>query len=574
MSKLISVGQSMFDELRKNDIYYVDKTEILYELRGADKRDHVSLFTRPRRFGKTLMMSMMENFFNIAKDSRDVFEGLDIMNHPEFCEQYMNQYPVIFVSFKDAYGKDYNDAYTKFVDIIAKTCKGMVSIIDHEKIDPDERKIFYALKSKTASNAEVASSLDTLMSILYTVYGKKVILLIDEYDVPIARAFNTDENSYYPDMLGLMKEVLSYALKDNKYLEFGILTGCLRIAKQSIFTDVNNFTNYSVIDRKYSSYFGFTEDEVHDMLNSIGCEDKLPLVREWYDGYLFGTTHIYCPWDVVNYASELSEYKDAIPQNFWENTSSNDLLLKFVRQGYRYISDIGDNEDDIEEENHRLTKQFNALLEGKHIYIDIASNLTYDMVHSSIDNVWSILLMTGYLTPISLITDYNSVGVKLPNKEISNLFKSTIVSKFKKALDQKKHRGLVRSLWNKDASEATKYLSALLDDNISCFDYYENFYHAFLTGIFSGLGYRIKSNKEVGDGRADMIIQDDLDNRVMIIETKRTTDETKMDAMCDEAIQQIRDNRYDASYKDTYPTVLCYGITFYKKSAMVKLMPE
>ena len=574
MSKLVSVGQSMFDELRKNDIYYVDKTEILYELRGANKRDHVSLFTRPRRFGKTLMMSMMENFFNIAKDSRDVFEGLNIMNHPEFCEQYMNQYPVIFVSFKDAYGKDFSEAYTRFLDIIAEACYSIAELIENKKIDPDTKKIFYALKSKTANKAEVVKALDTLMNILYTVYGKKVVLLIDEYDVPIAKAFNTDENSYYPNMLSLMKGVLSYALKDNKYLEFGILTGCLRIAKQSIFTDVNNFTNYSVIDRKYSSYFGFTEDEVHDMLNSIGCEDKLPLVREWYDGYLFGTTHMYCPWDVVNYASELSEYKDAIPQNFWENTSSNDLLLKFVRQGYRYISDIGDNEDDIEEENHRLTKQFNALLEGKHIYIDIASNLTYDMVHSSIDNVWSILLMTGYLTPISLITDYSSVGVKLPNKEISNLFKSTIVSKFKKALDQKKHRGLVRSLWNKDASEATKYLSALLDDNISCFDYYENFYHAFLTGIFSGLGYRIKSNKEVGDGRADMIIQDDLDNRVMIIETKRTTDETKMDAMCDEAIQQIRDNRYDASYKDTYPTVLCYGITFYKKSAMVKLMPE
>ena len=564
----IGVGKSDFSKLREKNCYYVDKTEILREI--VESNDEVLLFTRPRRFGKTLMMSMIENFFNITKDSREMFEGLNIMNHPEFCDKHMNQYPVVFVSFKDAYGQNFEEAYNKFVDIISNACKEIAGIIDDKKIDPDNKKVFYALKSKTANTAEVENSLSTLMNILHSVYDKKVVLLVDEYDVPVAKAFDRDEDVYYKHMLGLIGGVLSSALKDNKYLEFGVVTGCLRIAKQSIFTGVNNFSNYSITDDEFSTYFGFTENEVQDILHSIGCEDKLPLVREWYDGYLFCNDHMYCPWDVMNYAAKLSKNKNAIPQNFWQNTSSNDLLNKFIRHGYKESDEVEDEYG----EKALLGKQFNALLEGKSIPIRIESNLTYDMVYDSIDNVWTILLMTGYVTPVSFITDYTDVYVRLPNKEITNLFESTIISKFRDNLDQKKQRGLIRALWNKDESEATKYLSALLDENISCFDYHENYYHAFLTGVFSGLGYNVKSNLETGDGRADMVIRDDLDGKVIIIETKRATDETKIDSVCDDALKQIIDNRYKASFEEKYPTIICYGIAFYKKSTLVKLMAE
>ena len=552
----IGVGKSDFAKLRKNNCYYIDKTEILSEI--IKSNDEVFLFTRPRRFGKTLMMSMMENFFNIAKDSRDIFEGLSIMNHPEFCEKYMNQYPVIFVSFKDAYGENFDEAYNKFLDIIAEACYSITELIDNKKINPVHKDTFKRLESKTVNRAEVEKSLATLMSILYSVYGKKVILLIDEYDVPIAKAFDKDENVYYKSMLALMKGVLSYALKDNKHLEFGIVTGCLRIAKQSIFTDVNNFTNYSIIDRKFSTYFGFTETEVQDMLHSIGCDDKLPLVREWYDGYLFGNYHMYCPWDVVNYLSKLSKNKNAIPQNFWENTSSNDLLHKFVRH----------------KNQNMLARSFDVLLAGGSISISIARNLTYDMVTSSIDNIWSILLMTGYLTPTEVITDYRSIGVTLPNKEIQSLFESSIISKFEDTLDQDKQQTLMCALWDKDGDKATQYLTSLLDANISYFDYHENFYHAFLTGVFSGMGYDVKSNRETGTGRADMVIRDSFNKKVIIIETKRATDENTMDTICNEALQQIIDNNYISSFKEEYSTILCYGIAFYKKSALVKLMAE
>ena len=431
-------------------------------------------------------------------------------------------------------------------------------MLDNENINPIDRDIFRRLELKTASKAELENSLATLMSIMFSVYGKKVVLLIDEYDVPIAKAFDKDENIYYNEMLGLMKGVLSTALKDSEHLEFGIVTGCLRIAKQSIFTDVNNFSNYSIIDDEFANYFGFTEDEVKDMLHSIECEDKLPLVREWYDGYLFGNTHMYCPWDVVNYLSKLSKNKNAIPQNFWENTSSNDLLHKFVRH----------------KNQNMLARSFDVLLAGGSISISIARNLTYDMVTSSIDNIWSILLMTGYLTPTEVITDYRSVVVNLPNKEIQNLFESSIISKFEDTLDQDKQQTLMCALWDKDSDKATQYLTSLLDANISYFDYHENFYHAFLIGVFSGMGYDVKSNRETGNGRADMVIRDSFNKKVIIIETKRATDENNMDTMCNEALQQIIDNNYISSFKEEYSTILCYGIAFYRKSALVKLMTE
>lgn len=555
MNKNIAVGGEDFITLRKSNSYYVDKTELLYEL-VQETNNTVTLFTRPRRFGKTLTMSMIETFFSMfKKDSADVFNDLAVRKHSEFCGKWMSQYPVLFISLKDAEGRNFELAYDKLKSIIARLCIKYSFLADSDKVSPFDKDIFLKLSGQCGTESDVQNSLITIMRMMNAAYGKKVILLIDEYDVPLAKA-NT--NGYYRQMLDVIRGLMSTSLKTNEFLEFAVVTGCLRIPKESIFTGVNNFASYSVLDEDFSEYFGFTDEEVSKMLTSFGLSDKETVVREWYDGYLFGNTKVYCPWDVVNYVAALIKRSNAKPQNYWENTSGNDAIKAFFD-----LPDI-----DVSEE-------FETLLNGGTIHETVSNSLTYDKAYESENNLWSILLMTGYITPAkadeSVEEGDQQIELKIPNREIAGIFQSAVVDHFNKTVDQKEIRDLMNALWNEDESTASTILSDLLWNTISYNDYKEDYYHAFLTGIFVGRGgYNVQSNKERGLGRPDIDLRDKKNRRAIIIEAKIADNENRMEYYCDQALEQIDKNEY-AKNLNGYREIYCYGISFYQKSALVKL---
>lgn len=557
MSFFVSVGESDFENLRKAASYYVDKTDIIYEL-IQNTRNKVTLFTRPRRFGKTLMMSMMSNFFSIRKDSRDIFEGLKITGYTELCKKWMNQYPVLFVSFKDVEAEDFHGAYEMLQIRIADICKEYADLLENEVLDQDDRKIFSMLKSKKGSQGDIKNSLKMMMRMLHTVYGKKVILLIDEYDVPLARASENDavDNRYYSSMLGVMRGIMSTALKDNEFLEFAVITGCLRIAKESIFTGSNNFASYSVLDEDFSGYFGFSEDEVEKMLSAAGRQDQADVMKEWYDGYVFGDSYLYCPWDVTNYISALKKRGNAKPRNYWKNTSHNGILLTF-----------------IERTDFDVTEKFETLLNGGTVTQFISDELTYDTLHSSEDHLWSVLLMTGYLTKADPKETGEMVSLKIPNKEIASIFEDAVIVYFKNTVDAMELDDLLKALWDGDDAKAGKLISDLLWRTISYNDYHEDYYHAFLAGIFVGRGYYVDSNKEKGLGRPDILLKDKKNRRAIILETKKSKRESDMERDCDEAMNQIVTMRY-AKGLYGYTQIICYGISFFQKQAKVKRVLE
>lgn len=549
----VGVGKSDFEALRKSNDYYVDKTNILYEL-VEETDNQVTLFTRPRRFGKTLMMSMMENFFSVKKDSRAIFEGLKVTEYKKFCEKWMNQYPVLFVSFKDVEADNFDDAYDMLIYRLSEICIELADIVDFDKIDAADKDVFAKLKSKSPKANEVKNSLKTIIRMMHTAYDKKVILLIDEYDVPLARASekNTEDNQYYSSMLGVIKGIMSTALKDNELLEFAVITGCLHIAKESIFTGTNNFASFSVLDEDFSQYFGFTEDEVEEILSAAGQQDKADIIKEWYDGYIFGNSCVYCPWDVMNYMSALKRRKNAKPKNYWKFTSHNGILLAFV-----------------ERTDFDVTDQFETLLNGGTITRSISDELTYDTLRGSEDNLWSVLLMTGYLTKADREEEGENVRLKIPNREIAAIFEDTVVAYFKNTADTGELERFINSLWESDEEEATKLISDLLWHTISYNDYHEDYYHAFLAGIFVGRGYNVESNKEKGLGRPDILLKDKRNRRAIIIEAKKSKKESDMDKDCAKAISQIITEKY-AEGLYGYTQILCYGIAFFQKQAKVK----
>ncbi len=548
MAFRVGVGESDFAELRKSDKYYVDKTDIMYEL-VEETENKVTLFTRPRRFGKTLMMNMMMNFFDIQKDSRDIFEGLGITKHKEFCKKWMNQYPVLFISFKD------EGAYKMLKTRLADVCKELDSILEEDAVNAADYDIFKKLMFKTAEEDDVKSSLKTLMRMLHAVYGKKVILLIDEYDVPLAKINekNPPENKFYSAMLEVIRGIMGTALKDNEFLAFAVITGCLRIAKESIFTGTNNFASYSVLDADFSEYFGFSEKEVEQILLEADRKDKAEVIKEWYDGYVFGDSFVYCPWDVMNYMSALKKRKDARPRNYWKNTSHNGILLSFVKRT-----------------DFKVRGKFEILLNGGTIVQTISDELTYDTLYSSEDNLWSVILMTGYLTKADAREEGETVSLKIPNREIASIFEDTVVKLFKDTIDSSGQKALMAALWMRDEQEAEKAISDLLWKTISYHDYHEDYYHAFLTGAFVGMGYEVESNKEKGLGRPDIFLKDDDNRRVIIIEAKKSKKEADMDKDCDEAIRQIIAGKYGEGLYG-YTQILCYGISFFQKQAKVKV---
>ena len=555
MKKLnIPVGISDFREIRENGYYYIDKTFLIYELLKTPATK-VTLITRPRRFGKTLGMSMLADFFDIRKESSSLFEGLDISEKTSICNEWLNQYPVIFLSLKDIDGLTFEDAYGQLVAQIADLYKEYTYLLECAEIDEDDKRIFLDLKAGKADKVQVSRSLSTLMKMLQIYYHKPVVLLLDEYDVPVAKASN---HGYYNEMLDIMKGIMSTALKDNQALRFAVITGCLKIAKESIFTGTNNFVSDTIRDSRYNEYFGFTQTEVDKILNDSGCIEHAENVREWYDGYHFGEVDVYCPWDVMNYIRDLQHDIMAKPESYWKNTSDNAIIRSFIDYA-------GTN----------ITKKMEALLAGDYIIQTIDENLTYDYLHSSEENLWSILYLTGYLTraresELHVQIPEGTVALQSPNTESKEIFETTVIKWFSDNAKNWNRNALFQAVWNSDVESLTVEMNTLLRKTISYHDYKEDFYHAFLAGIFTGAGYAVESNKEHGEGRSDIVVYDSVNGQVAVFEAKTSKTMDAMSRDCEDAIRQIDDRMYAKEYEDEYDHILCYGISFFKKRCLVK----
>ena len=549
----IPIGVSDFEEIRRNGYYYVDKSGLIGELLGTTGTK-VTLITRPRRFGKTLGMSMLESFFDIQKDNKALFEELEIAKRHELCMEWMNQWPTVFVSFRQVDGLNFNSAYDMLTLVISELYKKHLYLLDSDKVDSFDKEIVKQLIQGTASAKDTKGSLMLLTRLMYQQYGKPVILLIDEYDVPVAKA---NSNGYYEEMLDVMKGLMQ-ALKDNQALCFAVITGCLKIAKESIFTGTNNFISDTITDSRLNEYFGFVQSEVDQILKDADVLDKAESIREWYDGYHFGDFDVYCPWDVMNYLLELQRNPKAKPVSYWKNTSDNAVIRSFIDYA-------GSN----------ITGKLETLLAGGTIVQRVDENLTYDYLHSSENNLWSMLYLTGYLTK-AREEDYNgkladgTVALMIPNAEIKEIFETTVVKWFDDSTKKCDRSTLFDAVWNGDSGNLTKEMNVLLRRTISYHDYKEDFYHAFLAGIFTGAGYMVDSNKEHGEGRSDVVVYDPINSRVAIFEAKYTKSLDKLESECDAALQQIDDRMYAKEYEDDYDQILCYGISFFKKRCMVK----
>ena len=545
----IPVGISDFERIRELDYYYVDKTGLIKTLLRGEM-DQVTLITRPRRFGKTMAMSMLNSFLDIRKDSRELFEGLEISKETAICERWMNQYPTLFLSFKDVYGSTFENAFNFLKYIVAEVCKQHMYLLDSDDVDKEDKLVYEKLKSGDASLIEIQSCILRITNMLEGYYKKPVILLIDEYDVPIAKA---SSNGYYKEMLEIMKGMLSTALKDNSSLKFAVITGCLKIAKESIFTGTNNLVSDTISSTRYNEYYGFTQQDVDKLLADAGMEEKADLIKEWYDGYNFGEFEVYCPWDVMNYLRDLQNNIQARPVSYWKNTSDNAIIRSF-----------------IDYTGAAIRKKLETLIAGGSIRQKIEEDLTYDYLHSSEDNLWSILYLTGYLTKAGECDAEGLVELRIPNKEIKEIFESTVRKWFEDSTRVMNRKALFDAVWNKDTDKLTKEISTLLRMTISYYDYREDFYHAFLAGIFAGAGYSVESNREHGEGRSDIVIYNDVTGQVAVFEAKYSRKLDDLERDCQKALDQIDTKMYAKEFEDTYDEVLCYGISFYKKRCLVR----
>jgi len=467
----------------------------------------------------------------------------------------MNRYPVLFLTLKDVEGRSFDVAYSMLKAVISDLCKKIDFLAEEERVNSFDRDIFLRLQEKTAGEEEIRNSLKTIMRMMNAVYGKPAILLIDEYDVPLSKAAESKNKDYYAKMLDVIRGIMSISLKTNEYLKFAVVTGCLRISKESIFTGVNNFACYSVTSRKFSRYFGFTEEEVLQMLDAFGMSGKMDLIREWYDGYIFGNTEVFCPWDVVSYLSAVLYDEDEEPQNFWANTSSNAILDDFVNHS-----------------RFDASEKFETLLNGGMITEDVCEELTYDRIAESEKNLWSVMLMTGYVSKADKSISRGRAKLRIPNAEIAGIFRNAVVARFEKTLDAGNVDAFVTAMWNRDEETASGMLTKILWNSISYFDYGEDYYHGMLNGIFTSRGYSPDSNDEAGFGRLDLRVKDRANRRILLMEFKRSRKEADMDADCDEAISQIVTNGYDRVMPEGYEQQIVYGIAFYAKMAKVKLM--
>ena len=562
----LPVGIENFEEIRKLGFYYIDKTRLIEQLlQGWGK---VTLFTRPRRFGKTLNMSMLRSFFEIGMD-KSLFDGLYISGNKVLCDEHMGKYPVIFLSFKGVEGLTYDEAFDVLVRVIGKGISRVSFLADSDKLTMLEREQYKGLTiiedgSFVFSKDKLISSLQLLSQLLYKHYGQKVVILIDEYDVPLDKAF---QNGYYKEMVSLIRGLFGQALKTNEFLQFAVLTGCLRVSKESIFTGLNNFEINSIVDIDHDEQFGFTDDEVMKLLSDYDRSERYHDAKEWYDGYHFGNADIYCPWDVINFAKKLVSDPSARPSAFWINSSGNDMVKRFVDKADQTTRD-----------------EIEKLVAGGFVEKQLRLDLTYDEIDSTIDNLWSVLFTTGYLTKIGevKVPDSESYAYKLviPNKEVREVFILQIQEWFKAvvAKDDDTMKLLSRAILDKDEKQIARQLNIVMSRMISILDtkapdaMKENFYHGLLLGLLRGSNpdWLIKSNRESGDGFSDILIEPEDPDAGIVIEVKYAKEMKELDAACEAAMAQIKNKRYDEALRDEGRCdILAYGIAFCRKRCRV-----
>ena len=554
----IPVGISDFAKIQNYSYYYVDKTGLIADLLEKETAE-VTLITRPRRFGKTMGMSMLANFFDIRKDSKAMFEGLEISKNAALCSEWMNQWPVLFLTFKDVDGLTFASAKEMLLNRIAAIYNDYSYLLEGTRVQENDRKVFERLADEVSGNptdAMLKTSIVLLMRLMRNHYGKPVILLIDEYDVPIAKA---SAKGYYPEMLEVIKGLMSTALKDNDALRFAVITGCLRIAKESIFTGTNNFVSDTISSSHLNEYFGFTQEDVDQILEDANCQEHAADIKNWYDGYHFGDLDVYCPWDVMNYLRDLQRNPKAKPASYWKNTSDNSIIRSFI--DYR---------------GAKISQKLETLLSGGYILQKVEEDLTYDYLHSSEENLWSILYLTGYLTqvreddlPAPLPEDTSALII--PNAEVREIFETTIQKWFDESAQTWNLTTLFDAMWSGDAETLTEEINKLLYKTISYHDYKEDFYHAFLTGILAGSGCAVESNREHGQGRSDIVMYHPDRPQVVLFEAKYAKMLNGLEASCAAALQQIEDRQYAKEFEEDYDSVLCYGIAFYKKRCLVRI---
>ncbi len=560
----LQVGSESFREIRENDLCYIDKTSFLEEF-FCSSFVKVSLIARPRRFGKTLMLSMLHDFFDIRQDSRALFEGLAISKNKELCDKWMNQCPVVFLTFKGIEGQTFEDALKKVRSRISNICIEYSFLLDSTSVDERVRERLSLLKAERAEDAMLSDSLKTLCMALYSHYGKRPILLIDEYDVPLDKAH---KYGYYDDMTQFIRSMLNEGLKTNNFLEFGILTGCLRISGESFFTGLNNFTCFGISDFDYDDKFGFTSEEVDNLLATAGCSARKNDIKEWYDGYRFGDNkEMYCPWDILKYIGTLQKNPGAKPQAYWQNSSRNDIVRTFV--------------DHCETED--VVSDLDTLMAGGCVETNIIENLTYDRLYESAENMWTVLYFSGYLTKASPEQmkkciqpgeepDEGETVLAIPNKEVLEIFADVISKWFNKEAQNIDRAELFKAFWENDADDLAELLSDQMEETISYFDARENYYHAFITALFTFSKWYVHSNKEFGRGRPDIVVRDKENKRAAVIEVKRAKSEEELPGKAEEAILQIKEKQYAAPFlKKRGWKVYLWGMAFFKKTCVLKV---
>ena len=555
--KKLPIGIENFEEMRREDFYYVDKSHVIEQL--LTQWGKVNLFTRPRRFGKSLNMSMLQSFFEIGKD-KTLFDGLRISDNQELCEEYQGKFPVVSVSLKGINGATYEEARRFLIKIINEEARRLSVLSDSTELDETDHELLTQLKKKEMTNDSLVYSIRELTELLEKHYGRKVIVLIDEYDVPLAKA---NENGYYDEMVLLIRNLFENALKTNSSLKFAVLTGCLRIAKESIFTGLNNFKVYSITDKSFDETFGFTDAEVRELLRYYGQEKYYETVKEWYDGYRFGNVDVYCPWDVINFCSDHLADPGLEPKNYWANTSGNSVISHFI--------------DSVGKPQKLTRMELEQLVNGGIVQKEINSELTYKELYSSIDNLWSTLFMTGYLTQRGEPSG-NRYNLVIPNREIRNIITNHILKMFKENVkdDGKTVSDLCDALLNQNPEKVELIFTEYMKKTISIRDTFarkptkENFYHGLLLGI---LGFKenwsVMSNRESGDGFGDILIRIEDEDVGIVIEVKYA-DDGNLQGECEKALQQIIDIRYTESLEqEGIHTIIKYGIACYRKKCKV-----
>lgn len=555
--KKLPIGIENFEEMRREDFYYVDKSHVIEQL--LTQWGKVNLFTRPRRFGKSLNMSMLQSFFEIGKD-KTLFDGLRISDNQELCEKYQGKFPVVSVSLKGINGATYEEARRFLIKTINEEARRLSVLSDSTELDETDHELLIQLKKKEMTNDSLVYSIRELTELLEKHYGRKVIVLIDEYDVPLAKA---NENGYYDEMVLLIRNLFENALKTNSSLKFAVLTGCLRIAKESIFTGLNNFKDYSITDKSFDETFGFTDAEVRELLRYYGQEKYYETVKEWYDGYRFGNVDVYCPWDVINFCSDHLADPGLEPKNYWANTSGNSVISHFI--------------DSVGKPQKLTRMELEQLVNGGIVQKEINFELTYKELYSSIDNLWSTLFMTGYLTQRGEPSG-NRYNLVIPNREIRNIITNHILKMFKENVkdDGKTVSDLCDALLNKNPEKVELIFTEYMKKTISIRDTFaqkptkENFYHGLLLGI---LGFKenwsVMSNRESGDGFGDILIRIEDEDVGIVIEVKYA-DDGNLQGECEKALQQIIDIRYtEALEQEGIHTIIKYGIACYRKKCKV-----